>query len=157
MNTNIANSPVTNLDLAHQAPHSPRARIAGFCIAARTADKSRATTAGSAGEFHFDCPLDNLLFSFKGITADQFKTAAQGAGNYADLGVWLLAHGQAKTPAEITAWSDQMEAFNPSQDPAKAAYFIGNCKKLGLKPEATTMFDMLEADDRATFSGRPVR
>src|SRR5580698_8249909 len=67
------NTPIIDRDLTQQPPHSPRARIAGFAIASRTVDKCRASLAGKLGEYHYDCPLDNILFSFKGITGDQFK------------------------------------------------------------------------------------
>ena len=67
------NPPILNLDLTKQAPHSPRERIAGFAIASRTVDKCRASIAGKLGEYHYDCPLDNMLFSFKGINGSQFK------------------------------------------------------------------------------------
>src|SRR5436190_12827025 len=98
---------ITNRDLTKQAPHSPRERLAGFAIASRTVDKCRASLAGTLGEFHYDCPLDNVLFSFKGITGEQFKAAVQAATTYEDVGAWLQANGTAKTPIEIKAWSDE--------------------------------------------------
>jgi hypothetical protein len=94
-------TPIITFDLSKQAPHSPRKRIDGFAIASRAVDKCRATLAGTPGEYHYDCPLDNLLFSFKGITGEQFKTAVQTAANYEDVGAWLQANGTMKTPGEI--------------------------------------------------------
>jgi hypothetical protein len=138
------NPPILNLDLTKQAPHSPRERVAGFAIASRTVDKCRASIAGTLGEYHYDCPLDNMLFSFKGINGGQFKAAVQAAKNY----------GTAKTPAEIKAWSDKVEADSMMKDPEKRAYFMEECKKLGLNPEKSTTFDWLEADDRASFKSR---
>jgi hypothetical protein len=32
---------------------------------------------GNIGEYHFDCPLDNMLFGFKGIKGDDFKAAVE--------------------------------------------------------------------------------
>jgi hypothetical protein len=95
------NTPIIDRDLTKQAPHSPRERTGGFVIADRATDKCRASIAGTLGEYHYDCPLDNVLFSFKGITGAQFKTAVQAAKNYEDVGTWLLANGTKKTPAEI--------------------------------------------------------
>jgi len=63
--------------LTKQAPHSPRQRIAGFAIAARTVDKCRASLAGTLGEYHYDCPLDNKLFSFKAEVVVQSLNARQ--------------------------------------------------------------------------------
>jgi hypothetical protein len=146
------NNPIVDRDLAKESPHSPRDRIAGFAIASRTVDKCRASLAGNLGEYHYDCPLDNVLFSFKGITGEQFKAVVRRARNYEEIGAWLQANGTAKTPVEIKAWSDEVEAGSPIRNPEKRDYFIENCKKLGLNPEKSSTFDWLEADDRASFS-----
>jgi len=145
-------TPIIDRDLTTQAPHSPRERIGGFAIARRTVDKCRASLAGTLGEYHYDCPLDNLLFSFKGINGEQFKTAVRTAKTYEEIGKWLQANGKKRTPAEIKAWSDGVEADRPIKNPKKRAHFIENCSKLGLNPETSTMFDWIEADDRASFT-----
>jgi hypothetical protein len=146
------NTPIIPRDLSKQAPHSPRERIAGFVIASRAVDKCRASLAGTLGEYHYDCPLDNMLFSFKGINGEQFKTAVQASKNYEDVGAWLQANGKPKTPAEIKTWSDEMEAGSPMKNPERRSHFIENCSKLMLNPETNSTFDWLEADDRASFS-----
>jgi len=151
------NTPIIAQDLTKQAPHSPRNRIGGFAIASRTVDKCRAEVAGKLGEYHYDCPLDKVLFTFKGITGAQFKTAVQASKTYEDVGTWLLANGTSKTPAEINAWSDGVEAGSPIKNPKKRDYFIENCSKLGLNPEKSTTFDWLEADDRASFGEIPLK
>lgn len=138
-------------DLKNEAPHSPRERLAGFVIASRTIDKCRASVAGTLGDYHYDCPLDKSLFTFKGVTADQFKAAVQAAKDYDEMGVWLHANGTAKTAEEIKAWSDEMEASSLIKDPAKRDYFIENCHKLGLNPQTNSTFEWLEADDRESF------
>jgi hypothetical protein len=92
--------------------------------------KCRASIAGTLGEYHYDCPLDNMLFSFKGINGGQFKTAVLAAKNYEDIGTWLQANGTKKTTAEIKTWSDEMEAGSPMKNPEKRAFFIENRTKL---------------------------
>jgi hypothetical protein len=144
-------TPFVARDLNKQAPHSPRERLAGFAIASRTIDKCRAGLAGTLGQYHYDCPLDNDLFSFKGITADQFQGAVQTAKTYDEVGTWLQANGTPKTPEEIKTWSDEMEASSLIKNPDKRDYFIENCHKLGLNPQMNTTFDWLEADDRESF------
>jgi hypothetical protein len=148
------NTSITTRDLAKQAPSSPRNRIGGFVIASRAVDKCRASLAGTPGDYHYDCPLDNLLFTFKGITAAQFQTAVQASTDYEQVGIWLQANGTPKTPAEIKAWSDATEARNPMKDPEKRGRFIEECSRLGLNPEMNTTFNVLEADDRETFRRR---
>jgi hypothetical protein len=150
-NNKIMNTPIIARDLTKQAPHSPRERIAGFAIASRAVDKCRASLAGTLGEYHYDGPLDDLLFSFKGITGEQFKTAVQALNSYEDVGIWLQANGTTKTPVEIKAWSDEMEAGSLMKNPEKRAYFMESCSRLGLNPQMNTTFDWLEADDRESF------
>jgi hypothetical protein len=145
------NTPIINLDLSEQAPHSPRERVGGFAIACRAVDKCRASLAGTLGEYHYDCPLDKQLFSFKGITSDQFTAAVKVAKNYDEVGTWLLANGTAKTAPEIEDWSDDQEAGSPMKNPEKRDYFIESCHRLGLNPDKTTTFEWLEADDRFSF------
>ena len=145
------NTPIVNLDLSEQAPHSPRERLGGFAIACRAVDKCRASLAGTLGDYHYDCPLDKQLFSFKGITGDQFTAAVKAAKNYDEVGTWLLNHGTEKTPPEIEDWSDDQEGNSLMKTPEKRAYFIEDCHRLGLDPNKTTTFDWLEADDRFSF------
>ena len=58
-------TPFVVRDLNKQAPHSPRERLAGFAIANRTIDKCRASLAGTLGQYHYDCPLDNIAFQLQ--------------------------------------------------------------------------------------------
>ena len=55
------------LDLTKNFPGSPHAMLGGFVLAKRCVDKGRAVLAGTAGEYHFDCPLDNIFLGFAGI------------------------------------------------------------------------------------------
>jgi hypothetical protein len=147
----IMSTPIVARDLTKQAPHSPRERVNGFVIAVRAIDKCRANLAGKLGEYHYDCPLDNMLFGFKGITGERFTAAVTTASNYEEIGAWLQTNGTPKTAVEIKAWSDRVEAGSMNKDPERRAYFIENCKKVGINPETSTTFDWLEADDRASF------
>jgi len=63
----------TALDLRKDFPRSPRATLAGYVVAGRALDKCRAEIAGTAGEYHFNCPLDELFFGFTGIDAEAFN------------------------------------------------------------------------------------
>jgi hypothetical protein len=93
--------------------------LPGFAIASRTVDKCRASLAGTLGEYHYDCPMDNLLFSFKGINGEQFKAAVQASKNDENVGAWLQTNGTTKTLVEIKAWSDEMEAGSLMKNPER--------------------------------------
>jgi len=142
----------TEKDLTKEPPRSPRIRIGGYVILARAIDKCHALLAGKLGEYHYDCPLDNMLFSFKGVTGDDFKAQVQAGASDEALAAWLDAHGTPKTAAEVKAWSDGMDAANPYNDPERRAWFVEQTTALGLDAEKTTLFDWLEADDKASYA-----
>jgi hypothetical protein len=150
------NTPIENRDLTQQAPHSPRDRYGGFAVLGRTVDKCRASIAGTLGEYHYDCPLDNQLFAFKNITGDQFKMAVLSGRNYEGIADWLESNGTPKAPAEIEAWSAKVEAAKLKDlavklGPDRLLAMVRSCLNLGLNFETVTIFEWLEADDEASF------
>jgi hypothetical protein len=108
----------TAKDLTKEAPRSPRVRIGGYALLARMADKGRATINGTVGEYHFDCPLDNMLFGFKGVKGAEVKPLLEAGKSDEEIAKWLDTHGTPKTPVEVKAWSDSVETINPYKDPA---------------------------------------
>ena len=138
-------------NLTQEPPRSPRTRLGGYALAARMADKGRATLHGVAGEYHFACPLDQMLFDFKDVQADDVKTLLASGASDEQLVDWLNGHGTQKSIDEIKAWGAGVEAYHPYEDPERKAWFAEECAKLGLKPESTTLCDYLEADDAVTF------
>lgn len=142
---------VSGNDLTKQAPRSPHLRLGGFVILARAIDKCRATIADKVGEYEFNCPLDNTLFKFKGIKGSDFKKfVATGASD--DLIVeWIKKSGIVKTDAEVLVWSDAAEAENYKSNPSGKKWLEAENVRLGLSKDGT-LFDYLDADDKASFS-----
>jgi hypothetical protein len=139
-------------DLKKEPPRSPRIRVGGYAILGRTIDKARALVAGNIGEYHFDCPLDNMLFGFKGVNAEDFKTQIEQGASDVELVDWLNQSGQNKTPKEIKRWADEVEASSLYNHPDKREFFSKEVRKFGLDPEETTTFDWLEVDDEASHA-----
>lgn len=135
-------------DLSKEPPRSPRVRLGDYVILARAVDKCRALLWGNTGEYHFDCPLDNRLFSFKGVTGDELKAQVERGASDEELVKWLDENGTRKTPEEVRAWSDEMESANPYDDPERREWYAEQLKPLGLDPATTPLFDWLEADDK---------
>ena len=143
---------VIGKDLTKESPRSPRTRIGGYAILGRTIDKCRALVAGNIGEYHFDCPLDNMLFGFKGIKGADFKAQIENGASDQQMAEWIDGNGESKTPDEIRRWSEEMEANNPYNDPERRDWFIEQTKTLELDPAKTTLFDWLDADDKASHT-----
>ena len=145
------NNDRTGRDLTKEAPRSPKLRVGGYVILGRTYDKCRALLWGNIGEYHFDCPLDNFLFGFKGVKGDDFKAEVEKGATVEEMARWLDSHGDKKTAEEVKAWSDEVEAANPYNNPEKREWFEEQVKPHGLDPAKTTLFAWLEVDDKASY------
>jgi hypothetical protein len=133
------------------APRSPHVILGGYKILSRTIDKCRAAINGTIGEYHFDCPLDNQLFSFKGIKGDDFKKFVASGASDEEIVEWVSKNGTLRTAAEIEEWNGKVSSNNYSDNADKAAWLAGEVSKAGL-PKGTTLFDWLDADDTTSFA-----
>ena len=88
-------------DLTKDYPRSPRDLLAGYIIGARTLDKCRAFLSNSIGEYHFDCPLDNMFFSFTGISSEQFKEIVSTGDDDEEIAAWDVKHAKPRERIEI--------------------------------------------------------
>lgn len=111
-------------DLTKDYPRSPRETLAGYVIAARMLDKCRAVLAGTAGEYHFDCPLDNQLLGFTGIAADEFKAFVATGATDAEVADWIQLHSKIKERPEIVAWNNKLRATRPCDMPIELQQFL---------------------------------
>lgn len=141
----------TAKDLTKEAPRSPRIRIGDYALMARMIDKGRATLNGTVGEYHFACPLDQQLFTYKGVLADDVKAVLASGASDDQILAWFSKHGTSKSADEIKVWSDSVEATRPYENPESKEWFAGECAALGLDPAKTTLVDYLETDDRVSF------
>ncbi|WP_309023161.1 DUF5069 domain-containing protein [Pelagicoccus sp. SDUM812002] len=100
-------------DLTKEFPRSPRETIGGYVVAARALDKCRAVVAGTNGEYHFNCPLDNTFFEFTGISGDDFKDfVATGADDDA-VEAWINENSKVKEKRDVIAWNNKMRYMRP--------------------------------------------
>jgi hypothetical protein len=112
MNDNIALGLAQDLNSAY--PRSPHDTLGGFVIAARALDKCRAVLAGTNGEYHFDCPLDNFFFGFSGISADAFKET---------MGNWIRETSSISEDAK-KLWNVRMRNTRVSEMPMQLQLFL---------------------------------
>ncbi|PYM04828.1 MAG: DUF5069 domain-containing protein [Verrucomicrobia bacterium] len=138
-------------DLTKEPPRSPKTRVGGYVILGRTIDKCRALLWGNIGEYHFDCPLDNMLFGFKGIKGDDFKSFVETGASDDEIAKWVDRSGTRKSEEEKRAWCEEMLKVNPYYDPEKRDWYLEQLKPLDLDPKTTPLFDWLETDDKVSY------
>jgi hypothetical protein len=93
-----------------------------------------------------------MLFGWKRIVGDNFKAEVAKGGSDEEMVKWVDSHGRPKTDEEKNAWIEDVKKATLYNDAEKRDYFIAETTKLGLNPKTTTLFDWLEADDKASYT-----
>ncbi len=141
-----------DVDLTRGAPRSPYCRaVAGVYGAARMADKARADRAGQLGEYAYDCPIDQAILGFLGISASDFQEAAYQNPNDLELGAWVLEN-TSRAPEDTLSFNARIAAKGPENDEQRSVF-----EEIlsGLSPGRTdigTWFDLIDLDDEQTFN-----
>jgi hypothetical protein len=102
-------------DLSKDFPRSPREKIGGYVIVARMLDKCRAELNGTHGEYHFNCPLDNIFLSFSGIEAEAFKAFVATGATDEQVGAYINEHATPRPRIEIIQWNNSLLDKNISE------------------------------------------
>jgi hypothetical protein len=113
-----------SLDLSKNSPRSPRATLAGFVVAARMLDKCRAVIAGTADEYHYNCPLDKLFLEFAGIDAEAFQAFVATDADDAAVANWIKENGKSLTAEQIVVWNNSLRYKRISEMPANLQVFL---------------------------------
>lgn len=141
------------IDLTRRPPRSPRVRLGGHTILPRVLDKARATLAGTNGDYRFDNPLDNVLFAFVGVTAEEFLARVQAGDGDLEVLQWVQSRS-GKAPHEVAAWSAWTESF-VEHDPETREWLAGRIRTLdSRRTDIASLFDYLDLDDHLSFGGR---
>ncbi len=111
-------------DLAKSFPRSPRETLAGYVVAARTLDKCRAVLAGTAGEYHFDCPLDRTFLDFAGLSSDAFKAFVATGATDDQVASWITEHSKIKNSRDVILWNNKMRNMRICDMPVELQEFL---------------------------------
>ncbi len=144
-------------DLTKRPPRSARCRLGGYVILPRMLDKGRAEIAGTAGEFHYDCPLDQRIVNFIGFDAKLLRKELESGKGDGEILAWLAANGKNKRePWEIEQWSNWMDKRGPDSDKESLEFFGGAVDKIAPgREDIKGWMELLDLDDYVTFGGKP--
>ncbi len=94
-------------------PRSPRTTLGGYVLAARAVDKCRAVLAGTEGEYHSNCPLDQIWLKFAEINYDHFRAFVATGATDEEIDAWIRTNSK-KSRTEIIAWNNQQRDLHLS-------------------------------------------
>jgi Domain of unknown function (DUF5069) len=139
-------------DLTTDLPRSPHETIAGHVLAARALDRCRAELNGTQGEYHFNCPLDNMFFSFAGISGDEFKDFVATGASDDEVAAWIAQHAQPRRRIEVIRWNNDLRYRQISELPDGLQEFledyIPQFVPANLRPHIDYFFDVYDAEEK---------
>jgi hypothetical protein len=138
------------MDLTKTYPRSPREKLGGVVMLARTTDKARASQAGTTGEYHFGCPMDVHVLTFLGSDPGAFSKKVAELRDDAKIEAWAREQLTGKSADEIERFNADFaeDAPEPGSDGEK--FMISERTRLG-RADLSKWFDLLDLDE-----GRPV-
>ena len=135
------------IDLRKIFPRSPNETLGGYVHLPRMIDKARAELAGTLGEYHWNCPLDQKLLPFLRVSADEFLRAVSKMKTDMELLDWVKTKAD-RTPAEIKKWSDKMRSRKPQTAQEKEWFAKYAAEIAPGRTDIKTFFDILDADEK---------
>jgi hypothetical protein len=139
-------------DLTEHPPRSLRVRLGGYAHLPRLLDKARASLAGKAGEYHYNCPLDVQFFTFTGIGHEAMLAEIKSGKSDIQILEWVNALAK-RQPYEVAAWSAWLELRGPGG--AEGHEWIASVIKgnKSARDDIRSFADLLDFDDYLSFGG----
>jgi hypothetical protein len=88
-------------------PRSPRETLGGYVLAARAVDKCRAVLAGWQGEYHSNCPLDQIWLKFAEIDYDAYRGFVATGATDDEVASWIDGNSRKRARSEIIVWNNK--------------------------------------------------
>jgi len=133
------------MDLTKQFPRSPYDTIAGIVMMPRTLDKCKAYNAGTLGEYHYNCPLDKVLFQFLDVTSNEFAEVVEELENDEKIEEWIRERLEDKSQKEKDQFNNELRHSIP-EDLDKKKWIESEKKRLR-KNNYFSFFDNIDADE----------
>ena len=136
------------MDLTKTVPRSVKdLSMGGIVMLARTTDKARASAAGTVGEYHYNCGMDQKVLAFVGVDHEEFAKLAS-TNDDAKLLATLRARFLKKSPAEIAHFNEDYLKLSPDKGSDSEKYFLDLRTKLAPdRTDITTWPDLLDLDE----------
>ena len=113
-----------DMDLTKEYPRSVRAEMHGIVQMPRTIDKAKAVAHGTAGEYHYNCPMDVAVFAFLGIDHEALMDVVKKAKSDAEIDAYVKTFTDKKTPEDLAAWNRQWLLRGPEPGGESEKFFL---------------------------------
>ncbi|HEV3155863.1 MAG TPA: DUF5069 domain-containing protein [Candidatus Baltobacteraceae bacterium] len=137
------------MDLTKTYPRSVREKFAGIVQLGRTTDKAKAFAAGTIGEYHYNCPMDQAVFRFLGIDHEAYLAKVRTAKSDAEIETYARQFTSKKSPADLDRWSEEWLEHEPESGSEGEAFFLNlRAQVAPNRTDVTTWADVLDLDEK---------
>jgi len=137
------------MDLTTGYPASVKTTLHGIVQLQRTIDKGKALAAGKIGEYHYNCPMDQHVFTFLGIDHEALLAKIKAAKNDQEISDYVAPFIHAKSDAEIQAFNEEWLKHGPDPGSDAEGYFNSMLKELAPdRKDITSWADLLDLDEK---------
>ncbi len=136
-----------SLDLTTSYPRSVHEKLFGLVQIARTIDKGKAQARGNIGEYHYNCPMDQAVFSFLGIDHEALLDVIKNAKSDAEIESYVKSFVDKKSPEEIARWNQEWLTRKPTGESLE--YFLELRNQIAPdRTDVTSWPDILDLDEK---------
>ena len=136
-------------DLTTSYPRSVRDTYLGLVQLGRAVDKGIATAEGKNGEYNFDCPMDNGVFTFLGVDGKALLDVITRAQSESEIEAYLKPFVAKKSPDEIRAFNADFLAHGPEAGSGAEQYFLELRGQVAPdRTDVTAWADLLDLDEK---------
>jgi hypothetical protein len=107
------------MDLTKTAPRSVKETMLGIVQLARATDKAKAAAHGRLGEYKYDCPMDQGLFEYLGMDANEFLNVVKTARDDSGIEAYAKTFVTRKDPRNIEAFNKKWLSAVPTGESLK--------------------------------------
>jgi Domain of unknown function (DUF5069) len=142
-----------SLDLTTSYPRSVHEKLYGVVQVARAIDKGKALAHGNIGEYSYDCPMDQAVFSFLGIDGEALLDVIKNAKSDTEIDAYVKTFIDKKSPEEIENWNREWLSHKPTGEALE--YFLQLRNQVAPdRTDVTTWADVLDLDEKRTVPKR---
>jgi len=143
------------MDLTKSFPRSVRDKLAGVVMIARTTDKAKAEAAGTVGEYHYNCPMDQAVLGLLGIDHEAFLQKVKNAKNDGEIEAYIKDFVAKKSPAEIEKFNSDFLNYKPAPGSDGEKYFLELRGQVAPnRTDVSTWPDLLDLDEKRSVPQR---
>jgi len=136
------------VDLTKTFPRSVRAKWQGVVQLGRTIDKGKAKALGNIGEYHYNCPMDQVVFAFLAIDHEQLLDAIRNAKSDGEIEAFTRPFVAARSAEEIDRWNREWLAHEPETDESRKFFLDLRAQVAPDRTDVTAWADLLDLDEK---------